>query len=88
MRIILATLRSNPSSQPVKYSSEKSNLLSKQQSSQLDRLFNTGICLQYVQLIENLANQTKGVGPYLHFSKGHTATSGGSKWDLQIYVQQ
>ena len=37
--------------------------------------FNSGICLQYVQLLENLANQTRGVGPFIHFSRGQSPFS-------------
>ena len=37
--------------------------------------FNTDICLQFVQLIENPANQTRGVGPFIHFSRGQSPFS-------------
>ena len=34
--------------------------------------FNTGICFQFFQLIENPANQTRGVGPFIQFSRGQS----------------
>ena len=37
--------------------------------------FNTDICLQFVQLIENPANQTRSVGSFLHFSRGQSLFS-------------